>query len=115
MSKRIDLHDLVDMIENPVYVYHTDINMGECKILEYIHREKVNTLDFIMIIFDRQTSDICNDDTLNECLSVEKLDDWFNKKNIDISDYKMVKYVGEPVYRFEDGSCLFRKSSSVKI
>lgn len=63
---------------------------------------------------NRQTGDICNDDTLNGCLSVEKLDDWFNKRNIDISDYKLVKYVGEPIYRFEDGSYLFRKSSSVK-
>ena len=64
---------------------------------------------------NRQTGYICNDDTLNGCLSVEKLDDWFNKRNIDISDYKMVEYVGEPIYRFEDGGCLFRKSSSVKI
>lgn len=47
MSKRIDFHDLVDMIEKPIYVYHTDLNMGEWKILEYIHREKVDTLGFI--------------------------------------------------------------------
>ena len=63
---------------------------------------------------NRQTGNICNDDTLNGCLSIEKLDDWFNKRNIDISDCKMVEYVGELVYRFEDGSCLFRKSSGVK-
>ena len=64
---------------------------------------------------NRQTGNICNDDTLNGCLSVEDLNNWFNKRNIDISDCKIVEYVGEPVYRFEDGCCLFRKSGRVKI
>ena len=64
---------------------------------------------------NRQTGDICNDDTLNGCLSVEDLNNWFNKRNIDISDCKIVEYAGELVYRFESGGCLFRKSGSVKI
>jgi len=63
---------------------------------------------------NRQMGDICNDDTLNGCLSVEDLNSWFNKRNIDISDCKIVKYIGELMYCFEDGGCLFRKSGSVK-
>ena len=64
---------------------------------------------------NRITGKICDDDTLNGCLTIDDLNGWFEKRNFNISDYKIRCYDGELIIKHEDGNCVFRKTTALRI
>lgn len=64
---------------------------------------------------NRITGKICDDDTLNGCIDIDSLNNWFNKRNFNMINYKIRCYDGELLAKHEDGNCVFRKTTAIRI